>query len=121
MRGQLRRLFYQTFVLGSALLCAVSVAAWTGPTQAPPNGNVSGNVWQQNGSVASYTNGNVGIGTTSPGALLAVQGNGYFAGTVKTSSIDSAQASYVSLMLAQCGGGCGSYHTLNAWFDVGAT
>ena len=59
------------------------------------NGNVysggGGVQWNSNGSNISYTAGNVGIGTTNPGALLHVNGNARFSkvslGTTDTSAM----------------------------------
>lgn len=62
----------------------------------------------------SSSGGNVGIGVTSPTAKLEVNG------TVKATRLDSASGEIISIALAQCGGGCGSYHTLNTWTNVGA-
>ncbi|HET8581460.1 MAG TPA: immunoglobulin-like domain-containing protein [Candidatus Paceibacterota bacterium] len=42
--------------------------------------------WTTNGSTVSYIAGNVGIGTTSPFAKLAVAGDGYFTGGLTASS-----------------------------------
>lgn len=62
----------------------------------------------------SSSGGNVGIGVTSPTAKLEVNG------TVKATRLDSASGEIISIALAQCGGGCASNHTLNAWTNAGA-
>ena len=60
-----RFLFTILTSLIAGLLVAGIVMAWTNPTANPPSG----------GGALYYYNGNVGIGTTSPGAKLEVAGN----------------------------------------------
>jgi hypothetical protein len=59
-------------VIVSVTLSAVVAAAWTGPTSAPPNGNVDAplNV----GSVTQFKNGNLGLWGN---LLLATNGGSY--------------------------------------------
>ena len=54
-----------------------------------------GGVWTETGNDIYYTTGNVGIGTTNPGANLHVEGNAYISGT--TVSSDSFLASDASV------------------------
>jgi hypothetical protein len=63
--------------------------------------------------VTLLRNGNFGIGTTSPGAKLEVNG------TVKAAKLDSAAGEIISIYLNQCGGACAGNHTLNVWTNVG--
>lgn len=67
------------------------------------------------GNMVLNPNNNVGIGVAVPTQKLDVSG------TVKASSLEIAQSSYVQIALNQCSGGaCGSYHGLNTWYNVGA-
>ncbi len=51
--------------------CAISIFAFSSPgSNQPPNGNP--NFWLLNGTSTYYSNGNVGIGTNSPGMNLQV-------------------------------------------------
>ena len=46
-----------------------------------------GGVWTETGNDIYYTTGNVGIGTTNPGANLHVEGNAYISGTTISSEL----------------------------------
>ena len=57
-------------------------------------GGGGGGVWTETGNDIYYTTGNVGIGTTNPGANLHVEGNAYISGTtISSDSFLSSDAS----------------------------
>ncbi|MBI5306404.1 hypothetical protein HZB04_02380 [Candidatus Wolfebacteria bacterium] len=64
MKNKVKILFPILASIITGLLMAVLVNAWTNPTQSPPSG----------GGALYYSNGNVGIGTTTPSQKLSVDG-----------------------------------------------
>lgn len=69
-------------VIVFGLLATVVAFAFTGPSQAPPNGDTS--MWLLNGSNMYYSSGNLGIGTTNPSYLVDVEGGDAYASSSVT-------------------------------------
>jgi uncharacterized protein (TIGR02145 family) len=114
----------------SILLLSVAVFAWTGPTQAPPAGNISYPVTATNktqlmgGSFSvsgvfqtdtnthlAITNGSVGIGTDSPGGLLGIKDANTYIDVDASNNLTFTDAETGTKTLAQLAGTdfiCGS-------------
>ena len=125
MKNLKKDLIQTTKIILLALVLATGVGyvfAWTGPTQGPPNGNVSApiNVGTENqiknaglGIDAlsvfgdGYLSGNFGIGTTSPLAKLDVVGGikvGYDSGACDSSKAGTTRYNSTSNQLEFCDG-----------------
>jgi len=105
-------------ILGLLIVFGISyaMAAWTGPTQAPPGGNTSaplnvGSTGQsKSGGLILNTggatnglivqNGNVGIGTTNPGSLLDLSSD---SSKVSLTRPSNGRTGYVSILNTQGG------------------
>jgi len=67
-----------TFLVGGLLPCALVASAFIGPSQAPPDGEVS--FWRINGNNIYFNGGSVGIGTLAPSYTLHAQEDIYASG-----------------------------------------
>lgn len=109
-------IFLRSGVVAVALLLGFSVAAWSSPSSAPPNGFVSTTIWNSSGGNIVFTGGNVGLETGSPSAKLEV------GGTLKASKLESTQVPTIRVSLSNTcpnNTSCPGVHGLGAWFDIG--
>jgi hypothetical protein len=119
-------------------LLPFSVLAWTGPSAAPPGNNISAplnlsgtdqfkpaimgadilNILGANQYLNfGNTTGSAGFGFRNNGGVVEYKHSGGFnAGT--WTEVGKGRGSQIKIRLAQCGGGCSSYHALNTWVNV---
>ncbi|MFA6031039.1 MAG: hypothetical protein WC969_14375 [Elusimicrobiota bacterium] len=70
--------------------------------------------------------GKVGIGTTTPTALLSVDGTMSVGstltvnGTLVATRMQSKSAAFIHIAMTSCSGGCAGNHTLSTWTDIAA-
>ncbi|MCX7616023.1 MAG: hypothetical protein N2Z68_01380 [Patescibacteria group bacterium] len=89
------RHFVKLLTFASLLLITLTVLAFNGPSQSPPNG--SSQFWLLNGTNIYYNSGNIGIGTTTPSYKLSVEGGDIYAsGALRGSSSICIGASCIS-------------------------
>ncbi len=89
------RHFVKLFTFVSLLLITLTVLAFTGPSQSPPNGNSQ--FWLLSGTNIYYNSGNIGIGTSTPPYKLSVEGGDIYAsGALRGSSSICIGASCIS-------------------------
>jgi hypothetical protein len=127
------------FVFGM-VLCGTAAYSWTGPTSAPPDGNVSAPVnvgtdsQIKDGALSvngfsnvgsSYVAGRLGVGVASPDQKLEVSGNAYITGELGVGIASPSQKLHVNGNVRATGfcigGNCatswGGYGT-SAWANL---
>lgn len=120
------------------VICTSFASAWTGPSAAPPGNNIStpvslsatdqfkpailgANILNISGANQylnfGNTTGSSGFGFRNNAGVVEYKHSGGFnAGT--WTEVGKGRGSQMKIRLAQCGGGCASYHALNTWINV---
>jgi hypothetical protein len=130
----MKKSFYVLF-----FLLPFSALAWTGPSAAPPGNNISAPV---NTSSADQfkpavmgadilnitganqyfnfgnTTGSAGFGFRNNGGIVEYKQNAGQNTAAGWTEFGQGRGSLMKIRLAQCGGGCASYHALNTWINV---
>lgn len=116
-------LYSNLFAWGVVLLLIGNyVFGWTTPTQDPPGGNItpSFSQWSSSGSDIYYNDGNVGIGTSTPGAKLEVVGQlKITGGTPGDNKVLTSDASGVASWQTPAGGSLWTQTGDNIYYNTG--